>query len=59
MMSEIISYINLKTLKGLGENDWQGLDMSAVMAQENCHNKRNADYSNPKRIKMDQKFKFN
>lgn len=38
-MKEIISNIDLKTLKGLGENDWQGLNMSVIMAQENCHKK--------------------
>lgn len=39
MMREITSYIDEETLKRLGENDCQGLDTSAVMAQENCHKK--------------------
>lgn len=34
-MKEIISDLELKSLKGLGENYWHVLDVSAVTSQEN------------------------
>lgn len=49
-MREIISYTDLKTIKGLGENYWHVLGMSADVSQENSKKKMNGDYSNPNRL---------